>query len=129
MIALKELKSVTGKLSWIAGILTRMRWAVSVLYAVLAEVEKEQRDGTEAERAAKRDDSRPKFGLVPTKRLGGVHKWLMKLFEKPEQLMIRREALVEPEVSVGIITDASPNIAGESLQRRNRGQTHTSSSF
>ena len=115
MISLKELKTVTGKLSWVAGILTRIRWTVSILYAVLAETEKEQRDGTEEQRAAKREDSRPKVGLLPTKRLGGVHHWLLKLFEKPEQLLIRREALVETEVTMGVITDASPKGLGAVL--------------
>ena len=120
MISLKEVKSVTGKLSWIAGVLPRMRWAVSVLYAVVSEVERDQRDGTEEQRASKREDTRPKVGLIPVKRLGNVHLWLQKLFENPEKLLIRREALVEQKATVGLITDASPKGLGAVLLRVTR---------
>ena len=61
----------TGKLSWIGGILPRLRWTVNVMYATLKDVEKEEADGTEERRAAQREDQRKKIGLFPIKRLGG----------------------------------------------------------
>ena len=64
MISLREFKALTGKLSWLAGILPRSRWAVSMLYAVVASVEKDIKLGLEAQRAARRDDQRLKPQLV-----------------------------------------------------------------
>ena len=94
MGTIKELRATTGRLSWVGGVLPRLRWTVNVLYATLAQVERDQKDGMEERRAAAREDTRSKTGLFPIKRLGGVHHWLLKLFENP--------------VSMGIITDASP---------------------
>eukprot|EP00435_Cladocopium_sp_Y103_P052211 s157_g16.t1 len=108
MAPIKELKSTTGKLSWIGGILPRLRWTVSVMYATLRDVEKEQREGLEDIRAATREDARSKKGLFPVKRLGGVHLWLLKLFENPIDNLIRIERMKKPPVSMGIITDACP---------------------
>ena len=52
---------------WTAGIIPRMRWLVSILYAVVASVEADEKAGLEASRAASRTDTRPKLGLVPAK--------------------------------------------------------------
>ena len=68
MISLRELRATTGKLSWVAGIVRRLRWAVSILYAVVADVEAAETKGTEMERATRRGDRRPKLGLVPSYR-------------------------------------------------------------
>ena len=108
MGSIKELRSTTGRLSWAGGILPRLRWTVNVLYATLKDVEREQQDGTEERRAAGREDTRSKVGLFPIKRLGGVHLWLLKLFENPVENLIRIERMKKPKVSWGIITDASP---------------------
>lgn len=62
-------KSTTGKLSWIAGIIPRCRWAVSILYGVIANHERDVASGAEARRAASREDTREKPGLVPAKRM------------------------------------------------------------
>ena len=64
-----------------------------MLYATLKDVEREQRDGTEERRAAAREDSRVKTGLFPVKRLGGVHLWLLKLFENPIENLVRVERM------------------------------------
>ncbi|CAE7212170.1 unnamed protein product [Symbiodinium sp. CCMP2592] len=50
MISLRELRATTGRLSWVAGIVPRLRWAVSILYAVVADVEAAEAKGTEADR-------------------------------------------------------------------------------
>eukprot|EP00971_Amphidinium_carterae_P206362 4095070-Amphidinium_carterae.1 len=35
MVGLRRLRSLTGRLSWAAGVLPRARWAVNILYAVV----------------------------------------------------------------------------------------------
>ena len=85
------------------------------MYATLKDVEKEQADGTEERRAAQREDQRKKIGLFPIKRLGGVHIWLLKLFENPIENFIRIERMKKPRVSMGIITDACPKVWGAIL--------------
>ena len=57
-----------GKLEWVAGIIPRLRWTVSSMYAVLTNVL--HQEDKEVERAKQRTgDKRPKLGLVATKRL------------------------------------------------------------
>ena len=62
MVSLREVQQVTGRLSWVAGILPRARWAVSVMYAVVADTKRAEDE--EKKRATKRVDQRPKIGLV-----------------------------------------------------------------
>ena len=125
MGSLKELRSTTGRLSWVGGVLPRLRWTVNVLYATLREVEKDQEDGTEDRRAQTRQDSRSKRGLFPIKRLGGVHLWLLKLFENPVEHLIRVENMRRPPISMCIITDASPKGWGAILVKVQDGATRT----
>ena len=62
MISLKELRTVTGRLSWAVGVVPRIRWVVSVFYSVISSVELDEKSGKEVERAKARDgDSRPKL--------------------------------------------------------------------
>ena len=71
MIPLRELRSVTGKLSWIAGIIPRLRWAEAIFYAVVADGENDLREGKEADRATTCDKyRREKPHLIAVKRLG-----------------------------------------------------------
>lgn len=72
----RELRSTTWRLSWVAGILPRLRWAVSVFFAVLRDAEEDERTGLEEERAQNRKDRRPKYGLVAVKRFGATLRWL-----------------------------------------------------
>eukprot|EP00974_Lingulodinium_polyedra_P109009 10549941-Lingulodinium_polyedra.AAC.1 len=44
MVGLKRLKRLTGRLSWAAGIVPRMRWAVAILYATAAAAERDARN-------------------------------------------------------------------------------------
>ena len=108
MISLKSLRRTTGKLSWMAGIIPRMRWAVTVMYAVLADAEREEKEGKEETRAEKRDDKRRKRGLVAVKRLGATRAWLMKMFSYQDAFMLRTVKLKEDEPSWALITDACP---------------------
>ncbi|CAL1167184.1 unnamed protein product [Cladocopium goreaui] len=100
MVSHRELRSTTGRLSWVAGILPRLRWAVSVLFAVLQDAEEDERMGAEDERAQKRQDNRPKYGLVAVKRFGATVKWLIAILSKADKF--------ERPVTMGILTDASP---------------------
>lgn len=69
MISTKELRSFVGKLAWVAGIIPRLRWTVTAMYAVLTKALKDE--ATEEARAQKRTgDQRSKVGLVAVKRLG-----------------------------------------------------------
>ncbi len=38
--SMKSLRSVAGRMSWVAGVLPRTRWTVAVLYAILNDEEK-----------------------------------------------------------------------------------------
>jgi hypothetical protein len=42
MIPTKELRSFVGRLSWVAGTIPRLRWAVTTIYAVLTAATKEE---------------------------------------------------------------------------------------
>ena len=62
MVATKELRAFLGRLSWIAGIVPRLRWTVTAMYAVLTSVLQEEQK--EEQRAKKRrGDQRPKARL------------------------------------------------------------------
>ena len=108
MISLKSLRRTTGKLSWMAGIIPRMRWAVTVMYAVLADAERDEKEGKEERRAEKRDDKRRKKGLVAVKRLGATRSWLMRMFSYQDAFMLRTVKLREDEPTWALITDACP---------------------
>jgi hypothetical protein len=108
MVSHRELRSTTGKLSWVAGILPRLRWAVSVLFAVLKDAEEDERTGAEEERAQHRADKRPKYGLVAVKRFGGTIRWILAALSRPDMFAIRQEDLMEKPVTMGILSDASP---------------------
>ena len=69
MVGLRQLRSFTGRASWLAGVLVRWRWVVSIMYAVIASHEKDVRSGEERRRAQNREDTRPKENLIPVKRL------------------------------------------------------------
>lgn len=75
MVATKMLRKITaGKLSWIAGVLPRLRWVVNMFYATLTAADREEKEGIERMRASKRQDTREKRGFVAAKRLQpGIH--------------------------------------------------------
>eukprot|EP00438_Fugacium_kawagutii_P003234 Skav228677 [mRNA] locus=scaffold3331:11275:11961:+ [translate_table: standard] len=109
MVSLKAVRAATGRLSWVAGILPRCRWAVSIMYAVVAAVDADVRSGEEWVRAAKRDsDQRPKIGLVPVNRIALPLEWFVLLLTMPQELLLRTEKLEPDPPALAIITDASP---------------------
>ena len=129
MVPTKELRSFVGKLSWIAGIIPRVRWTVAALYAVLTKAL--QDDEMEEQRAKNRPDKRPKIGLVATKRMGTTLPWLRALFEEPDKLLIRSEPFEEKEPVWGVVTDASPKgIGGVLIHKTNfNGQWYIMEAF
>ena len=66
MIAFRDLRATTGKLSWIAGIVPRIRWTVSILYAVVALVEADNKSGAELAQLRERTQDRS-WGSCPRK--------------------------------------------------------------
>ena len=121
MVPLRDLRRVTGKLSWVAGVIPRVKWVVNALYGVMAAVQKDEREGREEERAANRSDPRPKKGLVPYKRLRNAAEWMGKLLQRKDLLLFRHEPFVEKKILYGIVTDASPRGLGGMLIRLRRG--------
>ena len=111
MVGFKELRSVTGRLSWIAGILPRLRWAVSMFYGTLYAVLRED-PSIEEKRAADRTDKRTKKRLIPVKRLGIAVTWLKFVLEDSRKLTIRRIPLDVNKTRWAITTDASPQGLG-----------------
>ena len=112
MIPVSELRSVTGKLTWAAGIYKRSRWAVSMLYAALAAHEAELKSGEEEARRARRDDPRNKDHLIPVKRFEIARRWLAELFRT--QRLATKKTLWRVTEHAMIITDASPQAAAAS---------------
>ena len=113
MVSVRELRATTGRLSWVAGILTRCRWAVSIMYAVLASSIKDNEK--EIQRAMQRKDKRPKLGMVPVKRLELPRLWFMRMLQDADRLALRKEDIEPRPPAFAIITDASPRGVGAIL--------------
>ena len=109
MVAVKDLRSLAGKVAWLSGIIVRARWCTAILYAVLAAVEKEEAAG------ARSRDGRVKKGLVHTSRLELPRRWLIQVLSKPERLAMRKEPFEVVKPSFGLFTDASPQGVGAIL--------------
>eukprot|EP00435_Cladocopium_sp_Y103_P036989 s818_g9.t1 len=109
MISVKELRSTTGKLSWAAGIIPRLRWSVSIMYGVVADCDREMRAGLEEARAVLRQgDQRPKTGMVAVKRLELARRWLVQVLSMEEMWRARHIPLAPKPPQWAITSDASP---------------------
>ena len=115
MTSLRKLRAVTGRMSWLEGVLPRLRWVVSIMYAVLADAEEDKRSGAETDRAESRQDKRDKADLVAIKRLRLPMAVINYMAENPEHWLFRSIALKPERPSMGIITDASPQGIGAIL--------------
>ena len=120
MIPLRDLRTVTGKLSWIAGIVVRMRWAVSVMYAVISSMEDDIRERAEDARAEKRGDDRKKPHLVAIKRFEIARQWLIEVMKDPDRMTIRSELLTDTKVEWVMVCDACPMGYGAVLAKPSR---------
>eukprot|EP00435_Cladocopium_sp_Y103_P065114 s1794_g27.t1 len=109
MVSTKEFKSLTGKLSWIAGTLTRTRWAVSAFYGALTDSEREEALNVEEARAAKREhDQRSKKGLIAVKRVELAKRWIEAYLQQEECWRCRKIPLQVDPPKWAVTTDASP---------------------
>ena len=57
--------------------------------AVLRDAEEDEKTGLEEERAQKRTDNRPKYGLVAVKRFGATVKWLIAILSRADRFVLR----------------------------------------
>lgn len=116
MVATKELRSVAGRTSWLAGVLPRSRWVVSVFYATLKDADREEH--------RQRDEGssvRDKPGLFYVKRLERARLWLVEYLQAAEKRPHRRMSIggaMGPQIKV--TTDASPEALGGILMVNGR---------
>ena len=109
MAPTKELRQLAGKASWLAGILPRARWTVSILYGVLKQVEADEKDGSEERRRSSRTDDRSKKGLFAVKRVGAARQWLEDFVQAALQKPMRKLNIwPQSEAEVRLMVDASP---------------------
>ena len=109
MISLEELRTTTGRLSWLAGIIPRLRWAVSVFYAALANGEHHLRSVVESEAASGERGLREKPHFIAVKKLGATLPWLTAMVLCcRDKTPLRKESLFEAKVVTGVVTGASP---------------------
>ena len=100
-VPVRELRSMAGRMSGVAGVLPRSRWTVAVLYAVLKD---EDRPGRE---------KGGKHGLFPVKRMEQTRVWLQTYLEKAAAVPMRVFHLKPSKVAeVSLTTDASPEALG-----------------
>ena len=113
MIPTKDLRKMCGRISWLAGILPRARWAVRVFYADrLREVD----SGLEMARAQQRDDTRDKSNMIHVTRFEGVRRWMVSFLSASKGTPTRRLSLMKSkEVHIRVITDACPEGLGAVL--------------
>ena len=114
LVPVKELRTLAGKTAWLGGILPRCKWCVAVFYGVLRQVEADEAEGKEEERAAKRSgDTRVKKGLFSVSRLETARKWMCAFcsaaLEKPMRTIY---VGTNKSMEVKLLTDASPEGLG-----------------
>ena len=113
MVPLKEVRAITGRLGWVCGIITRARWCVNILYAVISQTLKDVK--LEEGRAAKRDDTRPKPHMVAVHRMELPRQWFLAMFARPDKFALRREPLYAVHPTFALVVDASPMGVGAIL--------------
>ena len=121
MVGLRQLRTIAGKCSWVAGILKKARWIVSIIYAVLTSCQRDVAGGAEEQRRLRRSDQRHKEHLVHTKRLELPRVWLEKLLEGVSLAPSRAVPLKPNGVEVCIVSDASPMGLGAVLAVKTEG--------
>ena len=104
-VALKALRTVAGRMSWVAGVLPRTRWTVAVLYAVLTSEEQESKgEGRVGSKVQ---------GMFPVKRLEQTRLWIIAYLEKAMEHPLRvLELRPKKMADISITTDASPECLG-----------------
>jgi hypothetical protein len=115
---LRDLRQVAGKTSWMAGLLPRTRWVVTVFYKVMHTRVADIQSGAEDRRRSARRDTRSKDNFFNRNQLEQARKWLVTYLEtamnKPSR-KLRMDIGKYPKAT--IITDASPTGLGAILLR------------
>ena len=107
---------MTGKISWLSGVLPRAKWILRVCYAVLAAREAEVRSGQEERRRGQRQDDRDKSALFPVKRLEGARLAMLEFLAVTKDRPTRKVSLApRGGAAVTLATDASPEGLGAIL--------------
>lgn len=121
MASLKELRQVCGKVAWLAGILPKARWVVSVFYKVLHTRLADVRDGREEARRQTRRDTRDKSNMFPVKQLEQARLWLVAYLNSAMENPTKKFKLdVKKYPAASVITDASPEGLGAVLLVNNK---------
>ena len=121
MASIKELRTVCGRLSWLSGLLPRIRWVVAVFYKVLHQRLDDVKSGTEENRRSGRSDDRTKDHLFFVKQLEQPLKWLEAYLTATMEHPVKKYKLdVNKYPKATIITDASPEGLGGVLLVNNR---------
>ena len=103
VVAVTRLRTFTGKLCWVAGVLPRVRWVVRIFYAVLAKHEREVK--RRKQRGVKR---RTPDHLVHTKRMALALVWIATFWGANQVLLTRTYHVYDLAKDLVIVTDASP---------------------
>ena len=74
-IAIRDLRSMAGRLSWVAGVLPRSRWTVTVVYAVMKAAETEKMESEKGDRRAPKN-------MVAVRRFELARKWLVAFLQE-----------------------------------------------
>jgi hypothetical protein len=118
VVSVGRLRTFTGRLCWVSGVLPRVRWIVRVLYAVLTAHEREslQRESTQRRKGRR---TTPEH-FVHTKRMRLALTWICAFWESGARTITRTYMVYPPPCDVAVITDASPWGLGAVLVRVNR---------
>ena len=117
MAPTRELRALAGKTAWLGGILPRCKWCVAVFYGVLRQVEADEAEGKEEQRATRRTgDNRVKKGLFAISRLEVARKWMCAFCTAAMKKPMRTIYVgTNKSMEVKILTDASPEGIGGML--------------
>ena len=108
MVSFKRLRSLTGLMSWVCGVLPRVRWTVRIMYGTLVDAMRDEASGAEATRAERRSDRRPKYGMLAAKRLGFVLHFLSAFWAQVRGPLVRTLRSHTQTPALMAIVDASP---------------------
>ncbi|CAK0898756.1 unnamed protein product [Prorocentrum cordatum] len=103
----KRLRRLTGKLSWAAGVLPRTRWAVNILWAIVASAIRDTAKAAQGQ-GHRRAGHRKEF-LVATSRCRLALTWLLAVWRGVQSGPKVREVSLWPGAPrFVVVTDASP---------------------
>lgn len=95
MVTVRALRSYTGQTNWVAGALPHSRWAVTILYAVIAEADADEKppDERKGGRPRKQKWCRWKYKAVHLKRVATVLRWFHAFWSGIQGSLVRKHRL------------------------------------